>query len=215
MPLSRRRLAAGEEVLIDVRPHWSRLAGPVATLAGVIAGAIAALVVGVPAWTEWPILAALAGSVLWLVLRYLRWATTRLLLTNSRIIERRGVLARVSREIPLSALSEISLRRSLLERMIGTGDLMLESAGRDGSEVFTALPHPAVIRDELYAQMAEWRRGPGPGPLAYAARTYGQPGYPGPETIPAQIEQLDRLRRQGAITEEEFALKKAQLLDRL
>ena len=212
MPLTRRRLAAGEDVLIDVRPHWSRLAAPVAALAAVIAGAITALVDGVPGWVDWPILALLVGSALWLVVRYLRWATTRLLLTNSRIIERRGVLARVSREMPLSALTEIGLRRSIFERLIGTGDLTVESAGRDGVEVFPALPRPAAIRDEIYAQMSEWRRGPGP-------RRYDQPpgrqGYPTTDSIPAQIEQLDRLRRQGAITEEEFAVKKAELLDRL
>lgn len=195
---------------MDVRPHWSGLAAPGATLVAVIAGAVTALIDGVPSWVDWPILVVLVGAAVWLLARYLRWATTRLVLTTSRIIERRGILARVSREIPLGAVSEISLRRSLLERLIGTGDLLIESAGPDGVEVFTDLPRPAVIRDEICAWMAEWRR-----PMAgYGASPgYGPP--PGPGSIPDQIDQLNRLRRQGAITDEEFERKKAELLDRL
>ncbi len=210
MPALERRLVPGEEVLVDVRPHWSGLAAPGAVLVAVIAGAVTALVDGVASWVDWPILAVLVGAALWLLGRYLRWATTRLVLTTSRIVERRGILARVSREIPLGAVSEIGLRRSLLERMIGTGDLLIESAGPDGVEVFSDLPRPAVIRDEIYAQIAEWRR-----PVA----GYGvPPGYappPGPASIPDQIDQLDQLRRRGAITDEEFERKKAELLDRL
>ena len=225
MPRSRRRLAAGEEVVLDVRPHWSCLAAPVAALAAVIAGAVTALVEGVAAWVDWPILAVLVVSALWLAVRYLRWATTRMVLTTSRIIERRGVLARVSRDIPLSAVTEVGLRRSIFERVIGTGDLMVESAGRDGVELFPGLPRPASIRDEIYSGIAEWSRGParvaGYGP---AGQGYGPPeqgygpagqGYGPAGSIPAQIDQLDRLRRQGAITEEEFAMKKAELLNRL
>ena len=202
MPSLRRRLAPGEEVVVDVRPHWSCLAAPVALLAAVIAGAVTALVDGAPAWVDWPILAVLVAAALWLVARYMRWATTRLILTSSRIVERRGVLARTSREIPLAAVTELRLRRGIFERMIGTGDLMIESAGPDSVEVFADLPRPAMIRDQVYAQMAEWRRPPvGPGPRA--------------TSIPEQIDQLDQLRRRGAITEEEFERTKAQLLGRL
>lgn len=204
MPALRRRLAPGEEVLVDVRPHWSGLAAPGALLVAVIAGAVTALVDGVPSWVDWPLLVVLVGAAVWLLARYLRWSTTGLVLTNARIIERRGILARVSREIPLGAVSEIGVRRSLLERVIGTGDLLIESAGPDGVEVFTDLPRPTAIRDEIYAQMAGWTR-PAPG--------YGPP--PGPTSIPDQIDQLDQLRRRGAITEEEFERKKAELLDRL
>ncbi len=210
MPALRRRLAPGEEVLVDVRPHWSGLAAPVAVLVAVIAGAVTALVDGVASWVDWPILVVLVASAGWLMARYLRWATTRLVLTTARIIERRGVLARASREIPLAAVTEIGVRRSLVERIIGAGSLLVESAGPDGVEVFADLPRPAAIRDEIYAQMAAWRTpAPGYGP----APGFGPSG--GASSIPGQIDQLDQLRRRGAITDEEFERKKADLLDRL
>jgi uncharacterized membrane protein YdbT with pleckstrin-like domain len=190
-----KRLAAGETVVVDVRPHWRYLARSVAVLVGVIAGALAALVTGAPGWAGWVIAAGLALAALGLVGRYLRWVTTRLTVTSARIIERRGVLGRSGREIPLAALADVGYRQSILERLIGAGDVIVESAGRDGREVFADLPHPAAILDQIHLQM--------------------QRRQAGPASIPEQIDQLDRLRRRGVITDQEFAAKKAGLLDRL
>lgn len=212
----RRRLDAGEDIVLDVRPHWWQLAGPVAVVAAVIAGAVTALVEGVSSWLDWLVLAVLIVSALWLLRRYVQWATTRLVLTSSRIIERRGVLARVEREIPLGALTVIDLRRSLFQRIIGAGDLEVGSAGRDGVDVFRGLPRPGAVRDDIYQQMETWRAGGSMSPPAGRADGGGSP-VPGqhPASIPEQIDQLDRLRRRGVISEREFAVKKAELLDRL
>lgn len=196
-----KRLAEGENVVVDVRPHWWYLAGPVAALAVVIAGGVAALVESAPTWADWVTAALLVVAVLWLVGRYLRWVSTRLIVTSTRIIERRGIFGRSGREIPLSALTDIGYHQSIFERIIGAGDVLIESAGRDSQEVFPDLPHPGAIHNEIYAQMQARRMGAG-----------GPTGAPAPPTIPEQIGQLDQLRRRGVITEEEFAAKKAQIL---
>lgn len=193
-----RGLAPGETVIVEVRPHWWYLAGPTTVLVVVIAGGITALVEHVPGWVDWVVVAALALAALWMVGRYLRWVTTRLIVTTTRIIDRRGVLGRSAREIPLSAVSDIGYHQSIFERVIGAGDVLIESPGRDGQEVFPALPHPANIHNEIYAQMQRNRA-----------------GGPPPASIPEQIDQLDQLRRRGVITDAEFAAKKADLLHRL
>jgi len=195
-------LNPGEEVVVDVRPHWWYLAGPVVTVVVVIAGASAAGIESAPTWAIWAVLVVLALALIWLVARYIRWASTRLLVTTTRLVERRGVISRRGREIPLSALTDISYHQTIFERVIGAGDVLLESAGRDSREVFPDLPHPARIHNEIYLQMERSRRGPTPGSA--------------PEvSIPAQIEQLDHLRPRGLITDAEFETKKTKLLDRL
>lgn len=185
--------------MVEVRPHWSYLAGPVAAVAVVIAGAIAALVDHVPGWADWPILAVLVLAVLRLVGRYLRWVTTKLVVTSTRVVDRRGILGRSAREIPLAAVSDIGYRQSLLGRIIGTGDVMIESAGRDGQEVFPDLPRPVSVQQQIYAALQRDRAGVRPGAAG----------------IPEQIDQLDQLRRRGVISDHEFAAKKADLLGRL
>jgi membrane protein YdbS with pleckstrin-like domain len=206
MPIPARLLNEGEEVAVDVRPHWWYLAGPVLVLGLVIVGAISAAALNTPSWVDWVAIAALAVAAAWLLGRYIRWVSTSLVVTNCRLISRSGVFVRNGREIPLAALTDISYHQSLLERLIGAGDVLLESAGREGREVFPDLPRPARIQQVIAAQLDLLRRG---APVSA--------GSPGTDTWPitAQIEELDALRRRGLISDAEFEAKKTQLLDRL
>jgi uncharacterized membrane protein YdbT with pleckstrin-like domain len=171
----------------------------------VIVAAISAAVLAV-SWADWIVLGALVLAVTWLLGRYARWTSTSVVVTNCRLISRSGVVVRSSREIPLAALTDISYRQSLWERLIGAGDVLLESAGRQGREVLPDLPRPARIQQAIALQVDRMRRG---APVSAGSAA------PGGWSIPDQIEQLDRLRRRGLITDAEFEAKKAQLLDRL
>ncbi|MBV9661425.1 MAG: PH domain-containing protein [Acidimicrobiales bacterium] len=196
-----RLLHEGEEIVVSVRPHWWYLTGPIAAVVVVIAGAITAEVADAPSAVLWIVLVLLVASVLWLVARYAKWTNTRFMVTTSRIIERQGVFSRRGREIPLSALSNIEYHQSLFERVLGTGDVIVESAGKDSQETFPDLPRPASICNEIYRQVEKWRRPP-------AAASAGP-------SIPEQIDQLDQLRRRGVISDAEFEAKKNELLGRL
>ena len=111
--------------------------------------------------------------MLWLGTRYVRWATTSFMVTNERLIIRRGILRRSWREILLDRLTDISCRQTLGDRLLGCGDILLESPGRDGQEVFPGLPHPLRIQKEIYRLINERRLAVptgGGGPSANAAR---------------------------------------------
>jgi uncharacterized membrane protein YdbT with pleckstrin-like domain len=203
-----RLLNPGEAVVVDVRPHWWYLSGPAVVEVAVIAGAIAAAAGSVPTWVVWVALVALVASTVWLAYRYVRWSSTRLVVTNCRVIERRGVLARRGREIPISALSDIGYRQTIFGRMIGLGDVVLESAGKNSQEVFPDLPHPAAIHNQIYQQL-EARRGLAP----QAAPT--SPGASTSSSIPERIEQLAQLRQKGLISDQEFEAKRSDLLNQL
>jgi membrane protein YdbS with pleckstrin-like domain len=198
-------LNPGEEVVLDVRPHWWYLTAPVAVLVIVIVGSLYTAIAA-PSWTDWVALVVLVLAAGWMLHRYIRWTSTRLVVTTSRLIRRTGVLSRTGREIPLAALTDVSFRQTLWGRVIGEGDLLLESAGRDGREVFPDLPHPADIQREIANQVDQLRR-----------QIAGPPVRTVPEafSISDQIEQLDGLRRRGLITDAEFEAKKIELLDRL
>jgi membrane protein YdbS with pleckstrin-like domain len=206
MPIPARLLNEGEEVVLDVRPHWWYFAGPVVVVVLTIAGALAAIVAGTDSWVRWLALGALVLAVAWMIGRYTRWSSTSLVVTTSRLIRRSGVLVRNGREIPLAALTDISYHQRLFERIIGAGDVLIESAGRRGQEVFPDLPHPARIQHVISSQVDRVRS------QVWAG---GVNSSPAGVSIPAQIDQLDGLRRRGVITDAEFEAKKAQLLDRL
>jgi uncharacterized membrane protein YdbT with pleckstrin-like domain len=90
-----------------------------------------------------------------LLVRWLRWHSTSFTLTNHRIISRSGVLSRYTESIALDRIQDSSVRQRLIGRVLGFGDLEIESAGRDGAEVLRHIATPgAFSRDLLVASEA-------------------------------------------------------------
>jgi uncharacterized membrane protein YdbT with pleckstrin-like domain len=207
VPFPERLLGENEEVVYDLRPHWWALVGPILLAIVVVAAGSLGWALLPSGSLLWPSRFAVVGVALLLLLvfalpRYLRWVTTHFVLTTDRLIFRAGVLAKLSREIPLERLNDVTFTQSLWERMIGTGDLLIESAGERGQSVFENVPHPEAVQVEIYRQMeANGQRMSGAG---------ARPASPIDD-----LERLAGLRDRGAVTEEEFQRKKRDLLDRL
>ena len=202
MAFPRKLLNEGEQVILDLIPHWSTLAFPVAVLLAVLAATIAGetfnrdLGLGLAM--------VLLAVIAWVALRVVRRQTTNLVLTTDRLIHRVGVVAKRGKEIPLERINDIAYHQSVFERLIGTGDLSIESAGARSRETFGDIPRPAVVQNEIYRQME-----------ACAIRRTDRAAGPRDLTVPEQLEKLDELRQRGIITWAEFDAKKQQLLDRL
>jgi uncharacterized membrane protein YdbT with pleckstrin-like domain len=204
MSFPARLLNEGEEVVLDLHPHWWYLSGPVVTVLVAIAASLAGYAAGVPTALQLVLVAAVLISLVWLLIRYARWHTTSFVLTNDRLVRRSGVIAKRGREIPLDHINDISYHQTIFDRIIGAGDVSIESAGRSGQEVFPDLPKPGLIQNEIYRLIEQ-------GKLHQADRAAGRQEL----SIPEQIEKLDELRRRGALTQAEFEATKAELLDRL
>jgi membrane protein YdbS with pleckstrin-like domain len=142
-------LNPGEQVAVDVVPHWKYLAWPALAVALVLAGAIVALRLQPPRWVQLAIAGVMVLSSLWLVERYLRWVTTSFVVTNQRLILRKGVLRRSGREILLDRLTDITYKQTLSDRLLGCGDILLESPGRQGQEVLVDVPRPIRVQNEI------------------------------------------------------------------
>ena len=155
------------------------------------------------------------GCLLWFGTRYAQWATTDLVLTTDRLIWRTGVIAKHGIEIPLDRINTIFFSQRLLERVIGVGDLKVESASESGAQTFENMKKPSRIQNEIYQQMennenrkfdrvATGINAAAPAPPAEAA-----------PDVTVQLEKLADLRDRGVISDEEFQAKKAQLLERM
>jgi hypothetical protein len=133
----RLQLLPGEEVLVDIRPHWSYLSGPlVLSLAAVAIGI--ALDVGIPHTSvalHWVEGAVVAVPCAWLAVRVVRWRTTGLVLTPLRIVEYWGVVSRREWEIRLSRIESTRVVQSPFRRLVGTGRLELVYWVEDEDEV--------------------------------------------------------------------------------
>ena len=218
MPYPQRLLNEGETVALDLRPHWWYFSKHI--LMSIPLVVLLVLIFQLRGTAEkwsfsvWGVLALVWAA--WLGLQYLNWTFTHFVVTDRRVVFRTGVLAKHGVEIPMDRISNINFNQSMWERVIGAGDLEIESAGKDGQSRFDDVWHPDAVQQELYRQMeghAKTRAGwvaptAPPSTGAPAAHTSGG-------TVPEQIQQLADLRDRGAITPAEFEAKKAQLLERM
>jgi uncharacterized membrane protein YdbT with pleckstrin-like domain len=143
-------LTSEEEVVLHVRPHWRRLVAPVGWVVLVLAAVIAAAVLWGGTGALW--LGAVGlGLLAWLALwPWLEWRTTHYVFTSERVLLREGVLARHGRDIPLARINDVSFSHSLLERMLGSGTMTIESAGERGQVVLADLPRVEHTQSVLY-----------------------------------------------------------------
>jgi membrane protein YdbS with pleckstrin-like domain len=217
VPYPRKLLNEGEEIALDLRPHWWFFSKHIATgiplfivvtlvLANTDKGTRKAL------FAIWAIFAIAWAA--WLVLKYFEWNFTHFVVTTDRVIYRTGVLSKRGVEIPMERINNINFHQGMFERIIGAGDLDIESAGKDGQSHFDDVWHPDGVQQELYRQMelnakkrASWGN-----PVPMSAPAASAPGQP---SVPEQLQQLADLRDKGVITVAEFETKKAQLLERM
>jgi uncharacterized membrane protein YdbT with pleckstrin-like domain len=155
MPFPDNILDDDEEIVLDLRPHWRRVVFPV-VLVPVIVGLASYLWFLAPSGsTRGPvhiaILAIAVALLLWWSLRlWLRWLTTRYVLTTRRVVMRTGVVARHGRDVPLTRVNDVSFSHTLVERMFGSGTLVIESAGERGRVILVDVPHVESVQRELY-----------------------------------------------------------------
>jgi uncharacterized membrane protein YdbT with pleckstrin-like domain len=201
----------GETVALDLRPHWWYFSRNILT--GIPLFIILILVLNIEDDTIRGVLGWIVGIVAiawvgWLVLKYFQWTMTYFVVTSRRVIYRTGVIAKKGVEIPLERVNNINFHQRLIDRVIGAGDLDIESAGKDGQSHFDFIRHPDGVQHEIYRQMETRNMPQMPGPLAAPAPTPAA-------SVPEQIEQLARLRDAGRISDAEYEQKKAQLLERM
>jgi uncharacterized membrane protein YdbT with pleckstrin-like domain len=216
VPFPAKLLNDNEEIILDLRPHWWYMVKATGALVVSIILGIYVLSAagdkGIGQGIRWLEVVLVVFCLGWFGVRYVKWVSTNFVVTTDRVIHRWGVVAKHGVEIPLERINTVFFHQSVFERVLGQGDLGIESAGERGTETFENVRKPALVQNEIYRQM-EANSTRIHGPRAYAAPAATQPGPDA--SIPAQLDQLDDLRKRGVITDAEFAAKKADLLNRM
>jgi len=156
-------LTDDEELVLRLHPHWKTLVGPLLVAVLVVAAALVAEVLipsGPAAAVERLVAAAIAilALMLWLMVPVLRWRTTTYELTTKRLKVRDGIVTRHGRDIPLARINDVSFTKGLLDRLLGSGRLVVESAGEHGQIVLTDIPRVEFMHDKLFGQVEEVQR---------------------------------------------------------
>ncbi|MFI9552229.1 PH domain-containing protein [Nonomuraea endophytica] len=148
-----RYLLPHEHQVIMVRRHPAVLLRPVAEVFGglIIAGLLSkffgdkgggtALVV---VWWLWLLL------LIRFVWKVAEWSVDYFVVTSKRMLLTTGLITRKVAMMPLQKVTDMSFQRSLLGRMLGYGEFILESAGQDQAlSNVEYIPYPETLYLEV------------------------------------------------------------------
>ncbi|MGH2777443.1 MAG: PH domain-containing protein [Actinomycetota bacterium] len=214
MAFPRELLADHEKLIFELRPHWVALVPSALWTVGLLVAlllgyrAIDGIVDGDAGGPK--SIFAVIITALWVffaVVRFFKWRFTLFVLTTDRLITRSGVIAKHSKEIPLERINDVTFTQSVVERILGAGDLLLDSSGDLGPARITAVRKPEEVQLLIYKE-SEKNENRMRTPIS-APVQHREP------SIPEQIEALARLNNQGTLTDAEFEAKKRELLKRM
>lgn len=202
MPYPKKLLNDYETVALDLHPHWWHFAEPALALLGSIIFGILAVALDWPSFLKWLALVLIIVTAIWLLVRYVQYVTTNFVITSDRLIFRHGVIAKSGIEIPLERVNSVHFNQTIFERIIGAGDLLIESGAESGQQRFTDIKNPDKVQNLIHAQME-----------LNEDRMYGRMRGNSGSDVATQLERLEAMRDRGTLTPEEFEAQKRKLLE--
>jgi uncharacterized membrane protein YdbT with pleckstrin-like domain len=200
VPYPRKLLNDHENVVLDLHPHWWYFFEAVLALVASIAFGIVVLVADWHTALRWVALGLVVASAVWLLARYARWITTNFVVTSDRVIFRHGLVAKSGIEIPIERINSVHFTQSLVERVLGAGDLLIESGSEMGQQRFTDVRNPDRVTMVIHKQMDE-----------NEDRVYGSRDRAVVDTA-TQLEKLEGMLQRGTLSRDEFEAQKRKLL---
>jgi len=211
MAFPRKLLADHEDIVVELRPHWIALVLPIFVTLVIVAALILGLTYIPDSWPSWLRWTLFIVGVVLIVFTALRdivdWVTSLFVVTTERLVHRSGWFAKKSMEIPLENINDVHFNQSIFERIIGAGDLTIESAGEFGQQRFSNIRNPEHLQKVIYEESEKNKN------RMYAPRSAaGSPPPAAPASVADELAKLDRLRADGVLTDEEFRAQTAKLL---
>jgi uncharacterized membrane protein YdbT with pleckstrin-like domain len=203
MPFPAKKLNDGEHFMLDVHPHWW-FYGPSALfllgsiictvfLLGKTSGTLGTIVGYLGVAT------AIVAAALFIV-QVVKWRTTYFVVTNHRLIDRQGVVARSGVEIPIKSVDNVNFSQSIFERLVGVGKILIESGGKEGQQVIPFVARPEEVQKVIHEAIQRSR---------VTGDFESAPSFTG---VARELERLEALWERGTLTAEEFEAQKRRLL---
>lgn len=194
-------LAENEKIVMRTRQHWMIL------VRSFVINSVLLLLIVVLALLAVSLLniIGLVATLLFIlpvaafVNDYLRWWFEEYIVTNRRVIQTEGVINKHVIDSSLEKVNDVVLSQSWLGRFFDYGNIEILTASEMGVNLLHNISSPIKFKTEMLNQKEN----------VGSERPRGTP------TIPELIAELDQLRKQGILTEEEFQKKKTELLSRL
>jgi uncharacterized membrane protein YdbT with pleckstrin-like domain len=129
------------------------------------------------------------------------WLNQKFVVTNRRVIHMSGVISKNITDSSLEKVNDVKMVQSALGRIFDYGDIEILTASELGVNRFTHIAKPIQLKTAMLNAKARLDKG-----LEDSESVMD---------VPTLIARLDKLHKQGILTEEEFNSKKAELLEEI
>lgn len=213
-------LGEREKIILTARQHWFILFGAIALEIILILLIFAATITAAVLFPQLLAIIVAIGFAILLIpiftmtMDILNYTHRQYVITNRRVIQISGVFNKNITDSSLEKVNDIHMSQSALGRMFDYGEIEILTASELGVNQFKRIESPVQFKKALLDAKSELEGYDQVETVLPAPVTAATPAA---ETtgVPALISQLDNLRQQGLLTDEEFQTKKAQLLDRI
>ena len=197
-------LGQNERIVLATRQHWFVLFSNIVleivlTLVLIVGVSAAATVNPLAGFGFILVLVPLIGMLRDILI----WRNREYIVTNRRVIQINGVFSKDVVDSSLEKVNDVKMNQSFFGRMFGYGDIEILTASETGDNLFRRIGDPIKFKTAMLNSKEK---------LGYEG-TSPQPQRA--DDIPAQIAELDKLRKQGIVTEAEFQAKKKELLAKM
>lgn len=146
----------GERTVFTVRPTLIFIkAGYALAVLGAIALVFLLAMISIPAYISIPLALAL---LLIPAYYHIRRNMVRYTVTDAKMEIDTGLIARTTRNIPLSKIQDVTVQASIPQRMMGFGDIIVDNASEvGGSTIFRNINNPRHYADLLLRELRRWQ----------------------------------------------------------
>lgn len=203
-------LGENEKILLITRQHWFVLASTIfAELLFILIVIVAASTASV-FFPIYMLIFWIAASIIIIlpVLAMLRdilnWRFRMYAVTNLRVMQVSGIINKNVIDSSLEKVNDVKLVQSAFGRVFNYGDIEILTASELGVNLFRRIADPIHFKTVMLNAKERLEHTPFPGtPSSVQSEVF------------AAIQQLDDLRKRGVLSEEEFQLKKKELLSKV
>ncbi len=201
-------LGSNEDIVVKTRQHWLVLASSFLSnlvfAVIIIVVSVVATVFGGAVLGPLPLLllVLLVFPLLVFLRVFLEWWNEEYIVTNRRVIQVEGVINKHVIDSSLEKVNDVVLDQSYLGRLLNYGNVEILTGSDIGVNKLERIGNPVKFKTEMLNQKE-------------ALGSDEHFGSHREHDVPGLIAELDELRKQGVLTEEEFQAKKAQLLAKM
>jgi len=203
----RTSLKKEENILLITRQHWIKLVLPFF---------VWLLIASLSIWLlETTGLIVTLIAALYPMLEWLSWKNNLWCVTNLRVVDESGFFSRYSKESPLDKINNVEYDQSIWGRLLGYGNVDIQTAAEMGETTYELIHHPKLLKDTITHAQEEYKKAAIKNQATQLAQAIAATSAATPmsqQMIADELHKLYDLLQKGAITQGEYEQQKAKLL---